>query len=107
MPKNIQEEKNLISRKFSTKKQGKFFFHSYFSHQDERYKLLIILPMERRGLRQLTYDLSAVTLRGVMDALRPSRVKATVPTFMVEGFVILTPALQRVNLQKPKRKNYL
>ena len=64
--------------------------------QDERYKLLIILPVERRGLRQLMYDLSACPLRQVLESLRPTRVKATVPTFMVEGFVILTPTLQKV-----------
>ena len=53
--------------------------------------------MERRGLRQLIYDLSSCSLRDIYQAMRPTRVQAIIPSFMVEGFVILTPTLQQVN----------
>lgn len=64
--------------------------------QDERYRLLLLLPVERQGLRQLLQGLNRVPLREVQRALRPTRVQAVVPAFMVEGFVILTPTLQQV-----------
>jgi hypothetical protein len=64
--------------------------------QDERYKLLLLLPVERRGLRQLIYDLTSCPLREIYQALRHTRVQAIIPSFMVEGSVILTPTLQQV-----------
>jgi hypothetical protein len=64
--------------------------------QDERYKLLLLLPVERRGLRQLIYDLTSCPIREIYQALRHTRVQAIIPSFMVEGSVILTPTLQQV-----------
>lgn len=64
--------------------------------QDERYKLLLLLPVARRGLRQLTYDLTSCPLREIYQALRPTNVQAVIPSFMVEGSIILTPTLQQV-----------
>ncbi|KAJ9594286.1 hypothetical protein L9F63_014291, partial [Diploptera punctata] len=75
---------------------------------DERYKLLLLLPLERRGLRQLIYDLSSCPLREIYQAMRPTRVQAIIPSFMVEGFVILTPTLQQLGIWDvfdPRRAN--
>ncbi|XP_052133038.1 uncharacterized protein LOC113216678 isoform X1 [Frankliniella occidentalis] len=69
-----------------------------FPLDDERYKLLLLLPVERQGLRQLLQGLNRVPLREVQRALRPTRVQAVVPAFMVEGFVILTPTLQQLGI---------
>ncbi|GFG32229.1 hypothetical protein Cfor_06611, partial [Coptotermes formosanus] len=69
-----------------------------FPLDDERYKLLLLLPVERRGLRQLIYDLTSCSLREIYQALRPTRVQAIIPSFMVEGFVILTPTLQQLGI---------
>ncbi|XP_034231699.1 uncharacterized protein LOC117639864 [Thrips palmi] len=69
-----------------------------FPLDDERYRLLLLLPVERQGLRQLLHGLNRVPLREVQRALRPTRVQAVVPAFMVEGFVILTPTLQQLGI---------
>ncbi|KAK6633548.1 hypothetical protein RUM44_004155 [Polyplax serrata] len=79
-----------------------------FPLDDVRYKLLILLPLERRGLKQLLHDLESCSLREIINSLRPTTVKATIPTFMVEGFVILTSTLQRLGVWDvfdPRRSN--
>ncbi|XP_021928799.1 uncharacterized protein LOC110834206 isoform X2 [Zootermopsis nevadensis] len=69
-----------------------------FPLDDERYKLLLLLPVARRGLRQLTYDLTSCPLREIYQALRPTNVQAVIPSFMVEGSIILTPTLQQLGI---------
>nr|CAD7200721.1 unnamed protein product [Timema douglasi] len=79
-----------------------------FPLEDSHHKLLLLLPLERRGLRQLIYDMTSVSLREVFMMLRPTRVSAIIPSFMVEGFVILTPTLQQMGIWDvfdPRRAN--
>ncbi|PNF15851.1 hypothetical protein B7P43_G09054 [Cryptotermes secundus] len=79
-----------------------------FPLDDERYRLLLLLPVEKRGLRQLIYDLTSCPLRQIYQALRYTRVQAVIPSFMVEGSVILTPTLQQLGIWDvfdPRRAN--
>ncbi|PSN46786.1 hypothetical protein C0J52_19140 [Blattella germanica] len=72
-----------------------------FPLDDERYKLLLILPVERRGLRQLIYDLSSCPLREVYQAMRPKRVQAIIPSFMVEGTMAARTTIERFAVTHP------
>lgn len=67
----------------------------------DRYYLLIVLP-NRAGPREISRLLARMAresdLSDVYGALRPRRVRAMVPSFVVKGHVILTTDLQKVSL---------
>lgn len=84
--------------------------HAYLPHLEasalrlpldsERYYLLVVLP-SRGGIAELSRLIARMAresdLADVYAALRPRRVKAVVPSFMVKGHVTLTTDLQKVN----------
>lgn len=65
----------------------------------ERYYLLVVLP-NRRGSGELARLLGRMAresdLSDVYAALRPRRVRAVVPSFIVKGHITLTTDLQKV-----------
>lgn len=83
--------------------------HAYLPHLEasalrlpldsERYYLLVVLPT-RDGAAELGRLLARMAresdLSDVYAAMRPRRVKAVVPSFIVRGHVTLTTDLQKV-----------
>lgn len=83
--------------------------HAYLPHLEasalrlpldsERYYLLVVLP-DRGGVSEIGRLLGRMAresdLADVYAALRPRRVRAIVPSFMVKGHVTLTTDLQKV-----------
>lgn len=83
--------------------------HAYLPHLEasalrlpldsERYYLLVVLPAHEdpTGLGRLIARMARESdLRDVHAALRPRRVKAVVPSFIVKGHITLTTDLQKV-----------
>lgn len=98
----------------------------YFAHElkavalsfpldSTKYYLLLLLPLRDDGIDQLICDLryhlqwvfspNVVlccscrlhgNLRQIIDSLKLTHVVATIPSFMLKGYVTLTPTLQRV-----------
>ncbi|XP_043276421.1 uncharacterized protein Spn85F isoform X2 [Venturia canescens] len=68
-----------------------------FPLDDPRYKILIMLPSDENGTRRLARTLATkpITLRNLRRSLQSSWVTAVVPSFMLRGFVTLTPYLER------------
>lgn len=60
------------------------------------YYLLLLLPTEDDGVDRLVNNIRRISLRKLVSNLKPSRVKATIPSFMLKGYVVLTPTLQKV-----------
>ncbi|XP_015598832.1 mucin-5AC isoform X2 [Cephus cinctus] len=70
-----------------------------FPLDDPRYNILLLLPTERGGTHRLSRDLSTLTIRQLRRELQPTWVRATIPSFMLRGFVTLTPFLQRLGIR--------
>ncbi|VEN57274.1 unnamed protein product [Callosobruchus maculatus] len=65
------------------------------------YYLLLLLPMNERGIDKLIHDLSlSGGLRSIVRSLRHRRVVATIPSFMLKGYVNLTPTLQTLGVRR-------
>lgn len=72
--------------------------------QDPRYNILIFLPTDKSDTHQLIKHLSKKSLRLLRKHLQSTWVKVKIPSFSLEGFVTLTPYLQKVSSMK---KNFL
>ncbi|XP_048516058.1 uncharacterized protein LOC105693349 isoform X1 [Athalia rosae] len=70
-----------------------------FPLDDPRYNILLLLPTDREGTRRLVGDLGNVRLRELRKELQPAWVRAMIPSFMLKGFVTLTPFLQRLGIR--------
>ncbi|XP_018323413.1 uncharacterized protein LOC108735771 [Agrilus planipennis] len=81
-----------------------------FPLDSENYYLLIILPLDDCGadfvLERIGYD---ITLRDIVASLTFTYVKATIPSFMLKGTVLLTPTLQKMGITsvfEPKKADF-
>ncbi|XP_030022952.1 endochitinase A isoform X2 [Manduca sexta] len=96
--------------------------HAYLPHLEasalrlpldsERYYLLVVLPA-RRGPAELDRLLSRMAresdLSDIYAALRPRRVRGSVPSFIVKGHVTLTTDLQKLgirNVFEPRQHDF-
>jgi len=55
------------------------------------------MPTDKTDTYRLARDLNGKSLRLLRKQLQPTWVRATIPSFMLRGFVTLTSFLQRVN----------
>lgn len=68
-----------------------------FPLDNTNYYLLLLLPVDERGIDQLICNLRLNgSLRYIIGNLRYQHVIATIPSFMLKGYVTLTPTLQKV-----------
>lgn len=70
-----------------------------FPLDDPRYNILLLLPTDRDGTHRLARDLGSIPLREIRKELQPAWVRAMIPSFMLKGFVTLTPFLQRLGIR--------
>lgn len=69
-----------------------------FPLDDPRYNILLLMSTNRRDTYQLARDLGGKSLRLLRKQLQPTWVRATIPSFMLRGFVTLTSFLQRLGI---------
>lgn len=67
-----------------------------FPLDSAKYYLLLLLPVDDNGVNSLIDNLTSTTLKQIIYNLQLTRVKATIPSFMLKGYVVLTPTLQKV-----------
>lgn len=68
-----------------------------FPLDSPKYYLLLVLPVDDEGIDRLICDIgNSITLKQIVSHLRPTYVRAVIPSFMLRGFVILTSSLQKV-----------
>lgn len=67
--------------------------------KDPRYNIILLMPTDKTDTHRLARDLSGKSLRSLRKRLQPTWVRATIPSFMLRGFVTLTSFLQRVSEQ--------
>lgn len=68
-----------------------------FPLDSPKYYLLLVLPVDDEGIDKLICDIgNSITLKQIVSHLRPTYVRAVIPSFMLRGFVILTSSLQKV-----------
>ncbi|KAF5307780.1 hypothetical protein FQR65_LT06651 [Abscondita terminalis] len=80
-----------------------------FPLDSTKYYLLLILPIDETGVDNLIGNIMSTTLKQIIYNLQPTRVKATIPSFMLKGFVILTPTLQKLGIRsvfEPRRADF-
>ncbi|ERL91298.1 hypothetical protein D910_08631 [Dendroctonus ponderosae] len=71
-----------------------------FPLDSTKYYLLLLLPLRDAGIDQLICDLRIHgSLRHIIDNLKLTHVVATIPSFMLKGYVTLTPTLQRLGVR--------
>lgn len=75
------------------------------SFQDPRYNILLMMATDRRDTYRLARDLGGKSLRLLRKQLQATWVRATIPSFMLRGFVTLTSFLQRVRSTISLQKN--
>lgn len=69
-----------------------------FPLDSEMYYLLLLLPDSMNGVDKLICDLRLDgNLKSIVNGLRNRRVTATMPNFKLNGYVNLTPSLQKVS----------
>ncbi|KAK1122817.1 hypothetical protein K0M31_009259 [Melipona bicolor] len=68
------------------------------SFQDPRYNILLMMATDRRDTYRLARDLGGKSLRLLRKQLQATWVRATIPSFMLRGFVTLTSFLQRLGI---------
>lgn len=69
-----------------------------FPLDSKEYYLLLLLPIRNVGIDKLIYGLKRKTsLRSIISSLRYAHVTAIIPSFMLKGYVVLTPTLQKVS----------
>lgn len=69
-----------------------------FPLDSPKYYLLLILPVDTFGIHKLICDLDAtISLKEIVLQMRPTFVRAVIPSFMLRGFVVLTSTLQKVS----------
>ncbi|KAF7414094.1 hypothetical protein HZH68_002583 [Vespula germanica] len=69
-----------------------------FPLDDPRYNILLLMPTDRTDTHRLARDLGRKSLRWLRKQLQPAWVRATIPSFMLRGFVTLTSFLQRLGI---------
>ncbi|KAI4493974.1 hypothetical protein M0802_009350 [Mischocyttarus mexicanus] len=69
-----------------------------FPLDDPRYNILLLMPTDRTDTHRLARNLGGKSLRWLRKQLQPAWVRATIPSFMLRGFVTLTPFLQRLGI---------
>ncbi|KAK2575943.1 hypothetical protein KPH14_007305 [Odynerus spinipes] len=69
-----------------------------FPLDDPRYNILLLMPTDRTDTHRLARDLGGKSLRWLRKQLQPTWVRATIPSFMLRGFVTLTSYLQRLGV---------
>lgn len=75
------------------------------SFQDPRYNILLMMATDRRDTYRLARDLGGKSLRLLRKQLQATWVRATIPSFMLRGFVTLTSFLQRVRSTVSLQRN--
>ncbi|XP_011501025.1 PREDICTED: uncharacterized protein LOC105364713 [Ceratosolen solmsi marchali] len=70
-----------------------------FPLDNPRYNVMLFLPTERVDTGRLARELSGHSLRLLRRRLQGTWVHATIPSFMLRGFVTLTPYLQRLGIK--------
>ncbi|XP_017786402.1 PREDICTED: location of vulva defective 1 [Nicrophorus vespilloides] len=72
-----------------------------FPLDSNMYYLLLVLPVEDDGIDKLIYKFRKFTsLKNVIESLKYTHVKAIIPSFMLKGYVVLTPTLQKLGVRK-------
>lgn len=66
--------------------------------------MLIFLPNEIDGLPSLEQKLPQLNFADVMNGMRPSEVRVTLPKFKLENFFDLNEALQKVSVVSPNNR---
>ncbi|KAK9295909.1 hypothetical protein QLX08_009885 [Tetragonisca angustula] len=69
-----------------------------FPLDDPRYNILLMMATDRRDTYRLARDLGGKSLRLLRKQLQATWVRATIPSFMLRGFVTLTSFLQRLGI---------
>ncbi|XP_012227967.2 uncharacterized protein Spn85F isoform X2 [Linepithema humile] len=69
-----------------------------FPLDDPRYNIILLMPTDKTDTHRLARDLSGKPLRSLRKRLQPTWVRATIPSFMLRGFVTLTSFLQRLGI---------
>lgn len=70
-----------------------------FPLDNPRYNVILFLPTERPDTLRLAIDLGSKSLRLLRKHLQPTWIRATIPSFMLKGFVTLTSYLQRLGIR--------
>ncbi|GJQ67107.1 SRPN19 [Trypoxylus dichotomus] len=72
-----------------------------FPLDSKEYYLLLLLPIDDNDIDKLIYGLNRKTsLRSIINSLRYAHVKAIIPSFMLKGYVVLTPTLQKLGIRR-------
>ncbi|EZA54909.1 Glutamate receptor delta-2 subunit [Ooceraea biroi] len=69
-----------------------------FPLDDPRYNIILLMPTDKTDVHHLARDLNGKSLRLLRKRLQSTWVKATIPSFMLRGFVTLTSFLQRLGI---------
>lgn len=70
-----------------------------FPLDSTKYYLLLLLPVDETGIDKLICDLRLNgSLKYIIANLKYRHVVATIPSFMLKGYVTLTPSFQKVSL---------
>ncbi|XP_070154748.1 uncharacterized protein [Polyergus mexicanus] len=69
-----------------------------FPLDDPRYNIILLMPTDKTDTHHLAKNLSGKSLRSLRKRLQPTWVRATIPSFMLRGFVTLTSFLQRLGI---------
>ncbi|KAG5340159.1 ILEU inhibitor, partial [Acromyrmex heyeri] len=69
-----------------------------FPLDDPRYNIILFMPTDKTDTLRLARDLGGKSLRLLRKRLQPTWVRATIPSFMLRGFVTLTSFLQRLGI---------
>ncbi|XP_017764978.1 PREDICTED: mucin-3A-like [Eufriesea mexicana] len=69
-----------------------------FPLDDPRYNIILMMATDRRDTYRLARDLGGKSLRLLRKQLQSTWVRATIPSFMLRGFVTLTSFLQRLGI---------
>ncbi|KAJ8946039.1 hypothetical protein NQ314_008994 [Rhamnusium bicolor] len=72
-----------------------------FPLDSTKYYLLLLLPVHETGIDKLICDLRLNgSLRYIIANLKYTHVVATIPSFMLKGYVTLTPSFQKLGIRK-------
>ncbi|XP_057668349.1 mucin-2-like [Diorhabda carinulata] len=72
-----------------------------FPLDSPRYYLLLLLPVQVNGVDQLIYELRLNgSFKYIIDNLRYRHVTAVIPSFLLKGYVNLTPTFQKLGIRK-------
>ncbi|KAH0948077.1 hypothetical protein HN011_004572 [Eciton burchellii] len=69
-----------------------------FPLDDPRYNIILLMPTDKTNTHHLARNLNGKSLRLLRKQLQPTWVRATIPSFMLRGFVTLTSFLQRLGI---------